>query len=425
MELSIEQQLAIDKFREGHNIFLTGPGGTGKTEIIKNIKQIAEDNNKHIQVCALTGCAAVLLQCKAKTVHSWAGIGLANGSIESIVDSIMNNKYKLKKWLWIDILIIDEVSMMSKKIFELLDTIGKTVKKNSKPFGGIQLVFSGDFYQLPPVGKTQEFCFESSLWGETFKYHIQLTKIFRQTDIVFINILNEIREGALSKENKKILKQQLNKKIDNEIIKPTKILPTRSKVEYINTHELNSLIGEEYSYENKNILDLPMTGKEKIIRKNFSNEQINSELQYIQNNLICDKLIKLKVGAQVMFVVNNDLLCNGSQGIITSFEDNIPIVKFTNGLEILIGNYTWLSENIPGIGVSQIPLILAWAITIHKSQGSTMDYVELDIGSTIFECGQTYVALSRVKSLSGLFLSYFNHHKIKVNQKVKEFYNNI
>jgi len=241
MELSIEQQLAIDKFREGHNIFLTGPGGTGKTEIIKNIKQIAEDNNKHIQVCALTGCAAVLLQCKAKTVHSWAGIGLANGSIESIVDSIMNNKYKLKKWLWIDILIIDEVSMMSKKIFELLDTIGKTVKKNSKPFGGIQLVFSGDFYQLPPVGKTQEFCFESSLWGETFKYHIQLTKIFRQTDIVFINILNEIREGALSKENKKILKQQLNKKIDNEIIKPTKILPTRSKVEYINTHEFGSI----------------------------------------------------------------------------------------------------------------------------------------------------------------------------------------
>ena len=231
MQFSDEQQLAFKKYLQGKNIFLTGPGGTGKSALIKYIQHDAYKKCIDLQVCALTGCAAVLLECKAKTVHSWASIGLANGPIQNIVNRIMKNHFAKKTWKDIEILIIDEVSMMSQKIFELLDAIGKTVRRSSKPFGGIQLIFSGDFYQLPPVGnkdepETMRFCFESPLWYETFKLedHIQLVKIFRQSDPIYQRILNQLREGRLKRSSNELLIQNVGKKIDELIIeiKPTK-----------------------------------------------------------------------------------------------------------------------------------------------------------------------------------------------------------
>ena len=173
---------------------------------------------------------------------------------------------------------------------------------------------------------------------------------------------------------------------------------------------------------------MPTTALERITRDQFTHDQIEIELNYIQNNLICDNTIQLKVGAQVMCVVNIELtsdtmLCNGSQGIITRISENkLPVVKWNNGYEMEMGPHFWQSEIIPGIGVSQIPLILAWALTIHKSQGATMDNAEIDVGTSVFECGQTYVALSRVKTLDGLFLTSFDVNKIKINRKVSEFY---
>ena len=419
MEFSIEQKAAIQKFKEGKNVFITGAGGSGKTEVIKYIHILANTQNKKIQVCALTGCAAVLLQCKAKTVHSWAGIGLANDSKESIVKRILHNRYKLNKWLKVQILVIDEISMMSDKLFELLDAIGKATRRNSLPFGGIQLIFSGDFFQLPPVGDNSVFCFESPLWDLTFSKEncIELKKIFRQKDNDFTEILNEVRRGKISDNSIKILEDRV-KDFDhiNSNIKPTRIFPIKSNVEYINTTELEKLKTPEYTFEYKKINDT-----------DFSPEEVELEQNYIMNNLLCDKVIKLKEGAQVMCIVNmtlpnGELLCNGSQGIIMKFENGIPVVKFTNGEVVRMSYYFWESENMLGVGVSQIPLILAWAITIHKSQGATLELVELDIGHNIFECGQVYVALSRVKSLEGLYISSFNPKKIKVNKKVTEFY---
>jgi ATP-dependent DNA helicase PIF1 len=168
MNFSPEQQKAYDLVVQGKNIFLTGPGGSGKSKWIQTVQSTFP---KRVQVCALTGCAAILLNCNAKTIHSWAGIGLATGLNEDIVQKIKMNKYKKKNWQSIDILIIDEISMMSLKIFDLLDAIGKCVRSAPHPFGGLQLVFSGDFYQLPPVGNTPEtnaFCFESLNWNSTF-----------------------------------------------------------------------------------------------------------------------------------------------------------------------------------------------------------------------------------------------------------------
>ena len=435
-EYSEEQKIAFNKYIQGENIFITGPGGTGKTMLIKQIKKHAEfSQSKKIKVCAMTGCAALLLSCQAKTLHSWSGIGLGNGTIDEQVNKVMKSIFKKTAWKDIDILVVDEVSMMSKKIFEMLDAIGKKIRKNSKAFGGIQVIFSGDFYQLPPVGNkdetdTMRFCFESELWKETFKTdnHIELKKIFRQKDQVYCNILNEIREGRLRKSSYNKLMEQVSKVNANENnFKPTKLFPIRSKGDIINKEEMDLLKEPEFIFESKIQVDLPISEKEKEDKAKFTPEQIKAELEYIQSNLLCEKIVRIKKGAQVMSIANieypNGIICNGSQGIVKDFnEKGLPIVKFNSGFEITMNYHTWPSENIPGIGLIQIPLILSWAITIHKSQGASLDCAEIDAGNSIFECGQTYVALSRVKSLEGLFLTSFDVNKIRINKKVREFY---
>jgi ATP-dependent DNA helicase PIF1 len=256
LSLSAEQEVAFNKYINKENIFITGPGGAGKTELIRKIYKHATTNNKHIQVCALTGCAALLLRCKAKTIHSWSGIGLGAGTIDANVDKVSKNYFKRKMWRETRVLIVDEVSMMSKKIFEMLDLIGKTIKKSNKPFGGIQLIFSGDFYQLPPVGnkdepETGQFCFESEVWLKTFSTanHIQLIKIFRQTDPVYSAILNQLREGRLKRSSVNILEQQVNKTFATDAIAmPTKLYPVRNKVEQINNGEMEKLTGDSKTY---------------------------------------------------------------------------------------------------------------------------------------------------------------------------------
>jgi ATP-dependent DNA helicase PIF1 len=190
-----------------------------------------------------------------------------------------------------------------------------------------------------------------------------------------------------------------------------------------------ALQGDEKEFKIKYLKDLEMTKADREARMNFTDKEIQLELEFLSSNLICDKEMKLKIGAQVMCVVNiqSDTgleVCNGSQGIITDFCEitGCPRVKFNNGIERIMTRNIWASDKIPGIGVSQIPLILAWALTIHKSQGATLDAAEIDVGSGIFECGQTYVALSRVKSLQGLYLTSFDANRIRINKKVKDYY---
>jgi ATP-dependent DNA helicase PIF1 len=439
MQFSEEQQIAFDKYIQGQNIFITGPGGTGKSALIKHLKQDADIRGKHIQVCALTGCAAVLLECKAKTLHSWSGIGLGKGPIEQLIKKVQKNKHSKALWKETDILVVDEVSMMSLKLFETLDAIGKSVRKDRRPFGGLHLIFSGDFYQLPPVGDkddldTSKFCFESEFWFTTFQKqnHIQLQKIFRQNDPVYQSILNQVREGRLKRSTNDILMNQVNKTIDETVtIKPTKLFPTRNKVDSINASEMDKLEGTELEFKIKYHGDLEMTAKERLQRTQFTPEQIKNELQYLKGNLRCDENIRLKIGSQVMCIVNielsnGEMLCNGSQGLVVRFsQDGSPMIRFSkkdSGFDITMNYHMWPSETIPGVGVSQLPLILAWALTIHKAQGATLDVAEIDAGSNIFECGQTYVALSRVKSLEGLYLTSYDANKIRINKKVQEFY---
>jgi ATP-dependent DNA helicase PIF1 len=438
MELSKEQQIAFDKYIQGKNIFITGPGGSGKSALIRKIYTHAYNENKNIYVTALTGCAAILLDCKATTLHSWAGIGLGNGSVDSITKKIKNNKFASTTWRNTDILVVDEVSMLSRKLFDLLNAIGKALLNKNKPFGGIQLIFSGDFYQLPPVGnkeepETMQFCFESDDWYSTFHHdcQIQFKRIFRQSDEVYATILNQIREGKIKRKSNDLLMKYVDRELSPSlIVEPTKLYPTKNKVIQINTNKMNMLNNEERVYVLRKVTTLEMSKNERTIRQQYSNEAIQKELDYLMNNLICEQELTIKIGAQVMCVINiksdtEILVCNGSQGIVIGYCEitGYPIVKYNNGKKIVMNRYTWFSDKINGVGISQVPLILAWALTIHKSQGATLDAAEIDVGSGIFECGQTYVALSRVKSLDGLYLTSFDVSRIKISKKVQDYYN--
>ena len=434
---SIEQQLVYERFKNGDNLFISGPGGSGKSSIIKQLKT-KHSNSKNVQVCALTGCAAVLLNCRAKTLHSWAGIGLGNGSVEENIKKVRLSFPSRRKWLTTDVLIVDEVSMLSLKLFNMLNLIAQAIRRNTKPFGGIQIVFSGDFYQLPPVGTPNDvdswrYCFESNDWNLLFRKEcqVQLTKIYRQTDPIYASALNKIRQGCVDVETVQILKQCVGRRpppsLSQVVVEPTKLLPTKEKVNFINDSRMFALKGEEKVFEAIDMLDLKCSDKAK--RSKSTDSHINLELTHLIGNLRCEKSLKLKVGAQVMCIANlsshSGLIYNGSQGVVTQFVQGSPLVKYHNGLEVLMTRHVWESENIPGIGVSQVPLILAWALTKHKSQGSTLDTAEIDVGSGIFECGQTYVALSRVKSMENLCLTSFDEKKIKINEKVKQFYDSL
>lgn len=415
MEFNAEQKLVFDKYLNGDNIFVTGPGGVGKSELLKFIYEDASQRGKNIVVTATTGCAAIRLNCNARTIHSWSGIGLGSKSANELVQKIRLNPHN--PWNKTDILILDEVSMLSMKLFDLLNEIGKKMRRSFLPFGGIQLIFSGDFYQLPPVGDKDDpgslsFCFESLDWNNVFRCQVELTHIFRQKD-VYAKILKQIRQGIIKKSADKILRERVGLAYDSLIV-PTKLYPTKIKVDTINIENMKKLDGEEKVF--------------KLLVQSRKTPSAEFECESLKKGLLCESVLRLKVGAQVMCIINilneNVLeLYNGSQGIVTSFTIcGNPVVEFQNGVHRAILPHVWESDKIPGVSVSQIPLILAWAISIHKSQGSTLDMAEIDIGSGIFECGQSYVALSRVRTLEGLYLSSYDPSKIKINQKVKKYY---
>ncbi len=443
--LNEEQNIVFEKYKNGENVFLTGPGGAGKSFLIKKIVSDAEENERNIQVCALTGCASILLNCKAITLHRFAGIGLANKPISDILEELFKKKYKLKKWFKLECLIIDEVSMMSLKILLLLDKIARKIyNKPNISFGGLQVIFSGDFYQLPPVMSNDNekeasmFCFEHPLWYEIFppENQIVLKSIFRQDEDQFLKVLKYVRRGKITHSTKATLESRIFKKEELEEIRKIKVLtiinPYKRDSDLINTKCYKDLGDvERYTY---NIKFLKSSKKKEAIEDELhnlmlsSNASLKHDYEFLANNIMAEKTLELKIGTHVMCVANIDLnsenqIANGSQGIVVGFEMGLPLVKFNNiEKPITIGSYVWNSETNKNVSVSQIPLIYAWAITIHKAQGVTLDAAIMDIGKNIFEYGQTYVALSRVKTLEGLYLTSFDYSKIVANPKVKKFY---
>jgi ATP-dependent DNA helicase PIF1 len=431
--LTDEQRKAYQAIREGKSIFLTGPGGTGKSFLLRTLYEtIPDTTGKQIAITAMTGCAALLIGRYAKTLHSWAGIGLGREPASTLAASIKKygSKYKKSKawyrWLDTDILVIDEVSMLTPELLAKLDTIARILRNNNKVMGGIQMVFVGDFYQLPPVNKDNEketeFVFESPLWKEIVNEIVELKQILRQEDPIFQEILLEVRKGQVSQKTLDILEKRKDNSWKNLSIRPSLLYTRRAIVDHINQTNLRALPGERKLFKAETVFAPIATTR----GLTDSTPEVKIALERMDRDGIYSAYLELAIGAQVMLLSNLNPevgLVNGSRGVVTGFDpDGYPLVQFNSGTPIPIPHSKWESEEIEGLSRKQIPLRLAYAITIHKAQGATLDCALIDIGSSTFEYGQAYVALSRVKNLQSLYIWDLEPTAFKTHPKVRTFY---
>jgi ATP-dependent DNA helicase PIF1 len=417
--LTEEQLKAYEFVKKRINVFITGLAGSGKSTLVKYINETL-GYHRNITTTSTTGVSALLIN--GKTLHSAMGIGLGKGSADDI---IKNMNFKAKKRIReMETLIIDEVSMLSPDLFDKLEKIARNVRQSLRPFGGIHLVLFGDFLQLPAIENNNNdvndnnFVFESNAWEKCIKNVVLLNTIHRQSDIDFQMVLNEVRLGKVSSKSKQILESRLNVELKNDFgIKPTRIFTTNAQVDRINKSEMDELGRQTpnlqyYSYE----MEFKFYG--------FENKEFAIE-KFLKDSIAVGTL-ELCVGAQVMLLANLDLemgLANGSRGVVTRFENDFPVVRFLNGLEIPIEFYQYKQYDGKKVILTadQIPLKIAYAITVHKCQGATLDLVEMDL-SNCFTYGQTYVALSRVKDINNLSLLGIDFELIKAHPKALQFY---
>lgn len=407
------QQKAYNHIMNGKNVFITGGGGVGKSFLIQKYIQ----NNKHsnyIGVTSLTGTSAILI--KGSTLHSFLGIGLGKKPVQVLAQKILKKSYLKKRWKQIQVLIIDEVSMLSCELFEKIEKLARLIRDIYEPFGGIQLICSGDFCQLPVIGSTQ-FCFESKVWDDCIDETVYLTEIVRQKDKQFVNVLNNIRLGNITENVKKVLNERVGVKLQTKNgIRPTRLFCLNKDVNSTNTKKLMKIIKKQETELKTYTLTKTITLK----KNKFS---VDKCIRQLPVNIE----LKLTKNAQVMLVYNLNIkegMVNGARGVVTDFnQDGLPYVKFMNGKEQLIDYHIWdFEEDNKSIGTAkQIPLRLAYASTIHKLQGSTIDYSNLYL-KDVFEYGMAYVALSRVRSLDGLSIKSINYAQIKAHPKAVEYY---
>jgi len=419
-QLSTEQQAVTKSLEDGKNILVTGGAGTGKSFILNFIKK--KYSGIGLEVTASTGIASVNIG--GSTIYSWAGIGLGNLPAQQIIENLFSARgskarHRIKKT---KILAIDEISMISANLLELLDIVFKAVRNSNLPMGGMQVLFFGDFLQLPPVNKGVEevsFCFSSSVWKELNLSNIILKQIFRQQDMKFIKILNNLRVGKIDDEDKEVLKSRIKgDEKNNDAIKPTILTTHNNKAESINNEEMGKINLPKQLYQ-------------------ATYEGVVDRIEHLKKNCLAQDNLLLKINAQVMMIKNTyqkDGIINGSLGVVRDFsvKKNYPIVEFVNGSLLTISPEEWLIERFDELKqemiieakMTQIPLVASWAITIHKSQGLTLDKIYCDL-SDIFTAGQAYVALSRARNIENVFIKGINFNKIYANKNVIDFYRNI
>jgi ATP-dependent DNA helicase PIF1 len=436
--LDNDQKDAIIRMKQGQNVFLTGGGGTGKSFVLEHFicylkNKYNEDWKRYVGITSLTGSSALLIG--GTTIHSFSGIGVSKLDDNRIIETISKRKYIKNRWKELKTLIIDEISMITPRTFRLLNKLAQFIRKNNLPFGGIQMIFSGDFCQLSPILEqhllhTMDYCFETPEWKEANIYTVYFKQIHRQSDLEFIDTLQKIRLGISDQETSSVLMSRFKKSLENKNgILPTQLYPTRDRANSVNSTFLEKL---------KKMHDT------KTFSLNISVEQLENGDERLYNNEILEqkilsqtpvpKTIELCKDLQVILVINLSIdegLVNGSKGIITDFDDKgFPIVSFLNGKVRVITPYTWdIEENGMIVKAVGIPLILGYGCTIHRSQGMTIELAIIDIGNNIFigsgGYGQVYVALSRVRSLSGLSILNFDPNRIKCHPKVIRYYEDL
>lgn len=404
----MKQKEALSILKTGENVFLTGAAGSGKTFLLNEYIDYLKENEVATAITASTGIAATHLG--GRTVHSWCGMGIEDDLSPEKINALKKKNYLARSIAHNKVLIIDEISMLSARQLDLVNRICQMFKEDMRPFGGMQVVFCGDFFQLPPVGgrdKDVRFVADSSVWNGMDLKVCYLEEQHRQSDNKFMRILSEIREGNVTDEARGILSRRIGKPIRGAM-RPTKLHTHNVDVETYNLKELDRLSGRERVFE------MEGEGLEKLVE--------NMKKGYC----LAPQLLGLKTGAMVMFVKNNfgKGFVNGTLGRVKDFDDDsgFPLVETLSGDLIEASPEQWTIEDGREViaSVRQVPLRLAWAITVHKSQGMSLDAAEMDLRKT-FEFGMGYVALSRVRSLSGMHLSGFNDMALRIRPEVIAF----
>jgi len=421
----MKQKEALDILKSGYNTFLTGPPGSGKTFLLNEYVKYLKKNNVAVSVTASTGIAATHMG--GTTLHSWSGLGIRDKIDETEAKKICEKGYLRKRIKNTSVLIIDEISMIKPSQFEAVNLICQYIKRVARPFGGIQVVCSGDFFQLPPVYKPSspdqqqklfapdagiKFVNESSLWKQMGIKICYLDEQHRTKDKKLHKILNHIRDNEAQKSKDLLFGEGINPTSDPKGTPLrgaskffTRLYTHNIDVDSINYSELDKIKSKEYYYQ--------MTSR--------GNEMV---ADILKKTCLAPEKLTLKKGAEVMFIKNNFEAgyVNGTQGKVIDFvAADLPVVKTQEGKKITVKFADWTieEENSVVAGISQIPLRLAWAITVHKSQGMNLDSAEMDLSRCFLE-GMGYVALSRLKSLKGLRLMGINNLAFCVNKKALE-----
>ncbi|PFH51817.1 hypothetical protein AMATHDRAFT_114475, partial [Amanita thiersii Skay4041] len=443
--LSAEQLAILKLAKDGASLFYTGSAGTGKSVLLRHIIQgLRAKHSKAfdaVAVTASTGIAACNIG--GVTIHSFAGIGLAVEKAEELASKVAKNRKASARWLRTKVLIIDEISMVDAELFDKLATVGSLVRKKPEPFGGIQVIVTGDFFQLPPVSKGSSqvrFAFEAKYWRETIKRTFNLTKVFRQRDQEFVGMLNEMRFGQLCSRSIEKFRSLSREIVYEDGIEATELFPRREDVDRSNTSRMSRLHTQAQVFK----------------AKDAGNLQDQNQRQKMLANFMAPESLTLRIDCQVMLIKNVDeTLVNGSIGKVVQFADPVaysyeqnqelsivgggnnpkkppssaggklyPVVEFIlpNGMRrpCLMMPEIWKVELPNGdiqVSRTQLPLILSWAMSIHKSQGQTLERVKVDL-ARVFEKGQAYVALSRATSLEGLQVLNFEPRKVFAHPKV-------
>jgi hypothetical protein len=402
----MKQKTALDILKLGHNVFLTGPAGSGKTFLLKQYIDYLKKNGIGVAVTASTGIAATHMN--GQTIHSWSGMGISEVFGEAEYAKLKKRHYHSQRLRTTKVLIIDEISMLHAHQLDIVNDICKKFKEPFSPFGGLQVILCGDFFQLPPVtkyGQEVRFVTQSQAWQEMDPKICYLEEQHRQEDKQMLKILSDIRSRKCNAKTMELICSRANLDIENGIT-PTKLFTHNANVDLINNLELKKIKEDPKTFQ------MLSSGNEFLVDS-------------VKKGCLAPETLILKKGAIVMFVKNNyeQGYVNGTLGRVAGFnEKGLPVVKTASGKTIVATQEKWsIDEDEKTLAsVSQVPLRLAWAITIHKSQGMTLDAVEMDLSKS-FEFGMGYVALSRVRTLDGIKLLGINKIALEVNPKVHEF----
>lgn len=400
----MNQAIALEVMLAGESVLLTGPAGAGKTFVLNQFIRIAKADGKHVSVTATTGLAATHLG--GTTIHSWAGIGVADELPRGFADHIAKGRREIIEKT--DVLIIDEISMMHDFRLDMVDEACRLVRRKDEPFGGIQLIMSGDFFQLPPINRGDSraggFVVNSKVWQELDPVICYLSEQHRQDDEELLEILNSLRSGELRRKHAEALLARVDVMPDEaEIL--TELHTVNVDVDKLNSVKLDELGGDELFYTQTT------TGS-----KNY--------LANLQRSVLAPPTLHIKKGALVMAVKNSleRKYANGSLGVVIDFEPvtEYPVVEFKNGKVVTMRPDTWelRDGDKKRASITQIPLRLAWAITVHKSQGMTLDAARIDLRKAFVE-GMGYVALSRVKNLHSLYLTGINRMALQISENAQ------